>query len=475
MGRRPKRLDPDASALARFGYELRRWRSLRAMTQTRLGSVVGFSHTYVSLVENGHEKPSLPFVRLVDQALQAHGALLALHEQVRIEHEETRDEAQELRARAALLLQDPDTVDLVVIDDMGAAAELYARLDAQAPPAAEGDEMKRRAVLKLGGAAGIDLLGSELFELSAAIEARSLADVGLPELRAQVARLDRAYGKAAPHELLPKLRSLQAVITELLKRPLPLAERRRLYTMAAHMAGLRGWLAFDLADHGAARAWWGTGLKISTQAEAYGLAGWIVGSRSMIPTYDGDARGALKLIAIGRRFADRDSDATTKSWLSSLESRALAGLGDQRGFREAEQLAASFMRHGRPDERKHGMDFKGAKPAVTLFYEGSSRMLLRKPKEAQPILVEALALQGPRNLKARATVQLCLATTHAQQRDYDGAVGLATRALAALPDNLRIGPILRRVGDFERELAAAPKGVRKIGEFNEFTRELRTS
>src|SRR5262245_45117875 len=124
--------------------------------------------------------------------------------------------------------------------------------------------MRRRAVLKLGGAAGIELLGSELFELSAAVEVHSLRDAGLPELRAQVARLDRAYGKAAPHEVPPKLRSLQVVITELLKRQVPLAERRRLYTMAAHLAGLREWLAFDLADRDAARAWWGAGVKIST-------------------------------------------------------------------------------------------------------------------------------------------------------------------------------------------------------------------
>jgi hypothetical protein len=29
------------------------------------------------------------------------------------------------------------------------------------------------------------------------------------------------------------------------------------------------------------------------------------------------------------------------------------------------------MRHGHPHERKHGMDFKGGKPGVRLFYEGS--------------------------------------------------------------------------------------------------------
>src|SRR5574341_497985 len=63
-----------------------------------------------------------------------------------IEHEEARDEAHELRTRAALLLQDPDTVDLVVLDDLGAAAEQYARLDAHAPAAIEGEEMSQPVV-----------------------------------------------------------------------------------------------------------------------------------------------------------------------------------------------------------------------------------------------------------------------------------------------------------------------------------------
>jgi transcriptional regulator with XRE-family HTH domain len=480
MGRRPKQLHPDASAMARFGYELRRWRALREMTQTGLGSAAGFSHTYVSLVENGHEKPSLPFVRLVDQALQAEGALLALYGHVQAEHGEAKEEARELRERALALLQDPDTVDLVVLDDLAKAGELYALFDRDGPTlhadgaatsAEEDQDMKRRSVLKFAGVAGLDLLGNELWELSAAVDGRSVEDVSLPELKANVTRLDRAYGKVAPHELLPKLRSHQAVITGLLKKPVRLPERRQLYIMAAHLAGLRGWLAFDLADQIAARAWWQAGLQTAAQAEAHSLAGWIVGNRSMIPTYEGEAADALKFIHVGRRFADRGTDATVKAWLASLEARALAGLGDERGFREAEKLAASFMAHARPEERKHGMDFKGSKPAVTLFYEGSSRMLLRKPKEAQPILLQAMALQGPRNLKARATVRLCLATTYAQQRNYDGAVGMATEALS-IPDNLRTGPIMRRVVDFQRELASAPKGVRSVDVFREFARAL---
>src|SRR5262245_43391489 len=105
-----------------------------------------------------------------------------------------------IRDRALLLSQDSDTVDLVVLDDLGKAGELYALFD-------EGDaDMKRRSALKLAGVAGLDLLGSELSELVSAVDAQSATDVGLPELRANVTRLDRAYGKAAPHELLPKLR-----------------------------------------------------------------------------------------------------------------------------------------------------------------------------------------------------------------------------------------------------------------------------
>ncbi len=85
MARPPKPIDPDRSALHWLGYELRRWRTLRRISQKTLGSQIGFSRVYISLVETAQERPAQPFVERCDHALETGGRLLAIYEHVTAE------------------------------------------------------------------------------------------------------------------------------------------------------------------------------------------------------------------------------------------------------------------------------------------------------------------------------------------------------------------------------------------------------
>jgi len=66
------------------------------------------------------------------------------------------------------------------------------------------------------------------------------------------------------------------------------------------------------------------------------------------------------------------------------------------------------------------------------------------------------------------------ATSYAQEREFDEACRTATEAVS-IPTKLRIGPIMRRVHDFERELAAALATLPPVREFREQVRELATT
>jgi len=49
-----------------FVGELRRWREVRGMSRTAVAVAMGYSRSYVSKVESGHERPSREFAKAAD-------------------------------------------------------------------------------------------------------------------------------------------------------------------------------------------------------------------------------------------------------------------------------------------------------------------------------------------------------------------------------------------------------------------------
>jgi tetratricopeptide (TPR) repeat protein len=220
-------------------------------------------------------------------------------------------------------------------------------------------------------------------------------------------------------------------VTGLVEESQTIGVRRRLCSIAGHLAGLRAWLTFDLGDPTAAHIWYEAALK-PVEAEDEALAGWLLGGRSLIPSYSGDHAVALELIRRGQNHGSRGANVAVQAWLAALEARAHAGLGDAAAFRQAQDLANNALDGTQPDEHRHGMDFRHNRLDVT-YYEGTSLVTLRQPDAAQPVLDAALAAQDPGHLKARSIVQRAVGTTYAQQREVDQACAVGTRALDLRP------------------------------------------
>ncbi len=70
-GRPPKPLDPDASAAAKLGAELRARRTEAGLTLEALGSQIGYSPQHISEVERANVSFSGSFVVACDDALEA--------------------------------------------------------------------------------------------------------------------------------------------------------------------------------------------------------------------------------------------------------------------------------------------------------------------------------------------------------------------------------------------------------------------
>lgn len=75
-------LDPGASPLDYYGFELRRYREDAGLTQKQLGDIVYCTGSLVGQIETARKLPTLPFSERVDIALGTGGALSRLHELV---------------------------------------------------------------------------------------------------------------------------------------------------------------------------------------------------------------------------------------------------------------------------------------------------------------------------------------------------------------------------------------------------------
>ncbi|MEV4320583.1 peptide deformylase [Actinocrispum sp. NPDC049592] len=95
-----------------FVGELRRWREVRGMSRTAVAVAMGYSRSYVSKVESGHERPSREFAKAADDALNAGGALRRAWR----EHEALRP-AMARPAPPAERLPEPSTGSLFVEHD----------------------------------------------------------------------------------------------------------------------------------------------------------------------------------------------------------------------------------------------------------------------------------------------------------------------------------------------------------------------
>ncbi|MEW1642030.1 helix-turn-helix transcriptional regulator [Streptomyces sp. NPDC091219] len=71
-------LDPGASALDYYGYELRRYREAAGLTQRQLGAVVSYTGSLIGQIETAKKLPTVEFSRAVDAALDTGGLLTRL-------------------------------------------------------------------------------------------------------------------------------------------------------------------------------------------------------------------------------------------------------------------------------------------------------------------------------------------------------------------------------------------------------------
>jgi transcriptional regulator with XRE-family HTH domain len=312
MARPPKPIDPDRSALHWLGYELRRWRTLRRLSQKTLGSQIGFSRVYISLVETAQERPAKQFVERCDHALQTGGYLLAIYQHVTAEQAGAHLDVPALRAQA----QDQHDV-LERIDDTAVRA-----VTAEVPWA---DEPAGVPVLDAFGGTTTAVPARPGVSIPRMV---AMADVAvIRDMLRVLTASDRQFGGAHAREyatnylgnlVLPRLRAHGDA--RVLRELLAVSTEFALRVASMHL---------DAGDGRMSRRLLGTAGSLAQETDDLTLAAWVLARRGEQEIHERNTDRALAYTG-GAAAMARQAALGARAFLLTKHALALAMTGERK-------------------------------------------------------------------------------------------------------------------------------------------------
>ncbi|WP_329027816.1 transcriptional repressor NsdA [Streptomyces sp. NBC_00690] len=228
-------------------------------------------------------------------------------------------------------------------------------------------------------------------------------------------------------------------VTDLLQESHPEATARRLFTCAAELAELAGWMSYDVGLQPTAQKYFVLALHAAKEAGDKPLGSYILSSMSRQMIHLGRPDDALELIHLAQ-YGSRDcATPRTQSMLYAMEARAYANMGQpskcKRAVRMAEDTFADieFDHEPEPDWiqffSEAELNGENAHSYRDLAYVAG-----RSPTYAslaEPIMARAVELFRDDTVHQRsyALNLIGMATVHLLKREPEQATGLASQAL----------------------------------------------
>ncbi|WP_254876445.1 helix-turn-helix transcriptional regulator [Streptomyces sp. CAI-85] len=267
----------EASRAGDYGKVIELVRQDRRMTQAQLGGAIGLSQSAVS----------------------------------RLEKRGTRTYGTDVLAAASAHLGIPPT--------------LVGLADSRPQGHANGDDdVDRRKFL--GGVAA-----TAATPVLAALPDRAGAAGGqIAALRLPTSAYRRLDASTPSRDLSEAVKSHMRLIQSVTVAATGEGDRNRLAAVGSEAASLAGWLAWDMGDHGSARAWYGSAVKAARTAGDPLLTAYQAGSLAQFEAHAGNGAEALNLARRARRVLGDRRPPVADAWLLSVEALAHAAHGDGR-------------------------------------------------------------------------------------------------------------------------------------------------
>ncbi|GHB00045.1 hypothetical protein ACIQRS_00595 [Streptomyces termitum] len=228
-------------------------------------------------------------------------------------------------------------------------------------------------------------------------------------------------------------------VTDLLQEAHPPATAKRLFTVAAELAELAGWMSYDVGLQPTAQKYFVLALHAAKEAGDKPLGSYILSSMSRQMIHLGRPDDALELIHLAQ-YGSRDcATARTQAMLYAMEARAYANMGQpskcKRAVRMAEDTFSDAGLEAEPDPdwirffTEAELNGENSHSYRDLAYVAG-----RSPTYAslaEPVMERAVALfaKDTAHKRSYALNLIGMATVHLLKREPEQSVVLAEQAL----------------------------------------------
>ncbi|MFF8407905.1 transcriptional repressor NsdA [Streptomyces omiyaensis] len=228
-------------------------------------------------------------------------------------------------------------------------------------------------------------------------------------------------------------------VTDLLQESQPAATAKRLFTVAAELAELAGWMSYDVGLQPTAQKYFVLALHAAKEAGDKPLGSYILSSMSRQMIHLGRPDDALELVHLAQ-YGSRDcATPRTQAMLYAMEARAYANMGQpskcKRAVRMAEDTFADAAFEGGPEPdwirffTEAELNGENSHSYRDLAYVAG-----RSPTYAslaEPVMERAVELFEKDNDHQRsyALNLIGMATVHLLKREPEQSVVLAEKAL----------------------------------------------
>lgn len=142
-------------------------------------------------------------------------------------------------------------------------------------------------------------------------------------------------------------------VTDLLQEPQPEATSKRLFTCAAELAELAGWMSYDVGLQPNAQKYFVLALHAAKEAGDKPLGSYILSSMSRQMIHLGRPDDALELVHLAQYGSRECATPRTQAMLYAMEARAYANMGQPSKCKRAARMAEeTFADAGADGERE---------------------------------------------------------------------------------------------------------------------------
>jgi transcriptional regulator with XRE-family HTH domain len=331
--------------LDRFGYELRKWRKARGLSQERAGALVHVSGALLQRIETGERRPVRDLAIRCDEAFNAGGALVDAWEAFSVAEAERNlsdydtdiplTDADKSREQVAVVSSGPNMITMPLMSLTGESINV---------------EVDRRAFMSTSMSLPvIGWLRRDVPQISYRLPDGDLEDIvhDMAKLRVVLTRQDSALGSgvAAPTVIH------QLSILEKLSRRAKGNARESVRRIQSAYAEFAGWLSDDLGDRRTGQYWTDRALEWAHEADDDLIVGYILARKAQRAIGAGDSAAAIGLA----HAAQRRGALTARVRAAAMQYEALghASAGAEADFRvsidKAHELVGSAGQAGDDD------------------------------------------------------------------------------------------------------------------------------